>query len=316
MIWQDADSGAQLGFTMFYQEPSWLQDSAACAAQPARQPQRAADRRQPPIGARPQRRQPRVHRPRLPARRRVLLAGRRRRRGSRRPATSSSRCAASSEETIRFYDLRGDAPVVSPCYLGEPVGGSAADPTWAPDGSAVAWAEGDGIWIDARRRARLHRLLLGEAAPDHPRRLAARLGPRPTRRREAARARQARRAGRQRRGRSSSRRPRASSAARLLRRGLKITVTATQTGTAAATLRTGRRWSPAARGRSPRGRARADAEAVAAAGAARAPRPRARAAGEDRHARPRPEDHAPALTTQKISTGRAPGRAHGRRGPH
>ncbi len=48
-------------------------------------------------------------------------------------------------ETIRFYDLRGDTPVISPCYLGQPVGGSAAGPTWAPDGSAVAWAEGDGI---------------------------------------------------------------------------------------------------------------------------------------------------------------------------
>ena len=49
-------------------------------------------------------------------------------------------------ETIRFYDTRGEHPVVSECYLGQPVGGSAADPTWAPDGSAVAWAEGDGIW--------------------------------------------------------------------------------------------------------------------------------------------------------------------------
>jgi hypothetical protein len=49
-------------------------------------------------------------------------------------------------ETIRFYDTRSGRPVVSPCGLGEPVGGSAAEPTWAPDGSAVAWAEGDGIW--------------------------------------------------------------------------------------------------------------------------------------------------------------------------
>ena len=52
----------------------------------------------------------------------------------------------SSAETIRFYDTRSGRPVVSACYLGNPVGGSAADPTWAPDGSAVAWAEGDGIW--------------------------------------------------------------------------------------------------------------------------------------------------------------------------
>ena len=27
MIWQDADTGAQLGFTLFYEKPSWLQDS-------------------------------------------------------------------------------------------------------------------------------------------------------------------------------------------------------------------------------------------------------------------------------------------------
>jgi hypothetical protein len=27
-----------------------------------------------------------------------------------------------------------------------PVGGSAAGPTWAPDGTALAWQEGDGIW--------------------------------------------------------------------------------------------------------------------------------------------------------------------------
>jgi len=27
VIWQDADNGAQLGFTLFYQKPAWLQDS-------------------------------------------------------------------------------------------------------------------------------------------------------------------------------------------------------------------------------------------------------------------------------------------------
>jgi hypothetical protein len=49
-------------------------------------------------------------------------------------------------ETLRFYDTRSGRPVVSPCWLSEPTGGSAAGPTWSPDGAALAWAEADGIW--------------------------------------------------------------------------------------------------------------------------------------------------------------------------
>ena len=144
VIWQDADTGAQLGFTMFYQEPSWLPDSQrALLSQPA-------NRNAPQVG--------------------IAAIGADHNdvghvfsdHDSLPPGETYSQDVGDAEatragdklvalrgfagETIRFYDLRGDSPVVSPCYLGEPVGGSAAGPTWAPDGNAVAWAEGDGIW--------------------------------------------------------------------------------------------------------------------------------------------------------------------------
>jgi hypothetical protein len=134
VIWQDADTGAQLGFTMFYQEPSWLPDSQhALLNQPA-------NRNAPQVG--------------------VAAIGADHNdvghvfsdHDSRPAGETYSQDVGDAEatragdklvalrgsggETIRFYDLRGDVPVVSPCYLGQPVGGSVAGPTWAPGGGA------------------------------------------------------------------------------------------------------------------------------------------------------------------------------------
>ena len=144
VVWQDADSGAQLGFTTFYEEPSWLQDSQhALLNQPGNR--LAAQIVGSAVGA--------DHNDVTP----VFTDS------DSKPAgeyysqdvgdpeltPAGDKLVAlrgANAETIRFYDTRSGRPVVSACGLGEPVGGSAADPTWAPDGSAVAWAEGDGIW--------------------------------------------------------------------------------------------------------------------------------------------------------------------------
>ena len=144
MIWQDADTGAQLGFTMFYEKPSWLQDSRhALLSQPGNRnaPQIAGGA----VGAN---HNDVTH---------VFTDS-----DSKPAGEYYSQDVGDAEltpagdklvalrgenaQTIRFYDTRSGRPVVSACYLGNPVGGSAADPTWAPDGSAAAWAEGDGIW--------------------------------------------------------------------------------------------------------------------------------------------------------------------------
>jgi hypothetical protein len=242
VIWQNADSGAQLGFTMFYQEPSWLPDSQhALLNQPA-------NRNAPQVG--------------------VAAIGADHNdvghvfsdHDSLPPGETYSLDVGDAEatragdklvalrgfggETIRFYDLRGDVPVVSPCYLGEPVGGSAAGPTWAPDGSAVAWSEGDGIWstpvgaLDSTDCSwGAPRLIIpggtmpdwgpaglgtGPAPPDPGKPDPAKPGP-------AAPAPLAVQVpGSMKRG-------------ALLRRGVKVTVTAPQAGTAAATLRAGRK---------------------------------------------------------------------------
>jgi hypothetical protein len=149
-----------------------------------------------------------------------------------------------SQQTIRFYDTRSGHPVVSECYLAQPVGGSAADPTWAPDGSAVAWTEGDGIWstpvgaLDSPdcSWATPHLIIAGASQPDWG---PADVTPAPPKPPAAAAP-----------GRQSEDTPSRSlvvvspasiKRAALLRRGLNVTVTAAQSGRTDATLRLGRR---------------------------------------------------------------------------
>jgi hypothetical protein len=147
-------------------------------------------------------------------------------------------------ETIRFYDTLSGRPVVSECGLGEPVGGSAADPTWAPDGSAVAWAEGDGIWstpVGALESADCswaapHRIIAGASQPDW--------GPAdvtpPGSKTPASTPSAPQRAGMRRRPLVVVA-PGSVKRAALLRRGVKVKITAAWTGRATATLRIGRR---------------------------------------------------------------------------
>jgi hypothetical protein len=249
VIWQNADSGAQLGFTLFYQKPAWLQDSAhALLNQPYN---------------------------RLAAQIVAGAVG-----GSHNDVTpvfndDDSKPAGeyysqdvgdaeltptgdklvalrgSGQETIRFYDTRGGDPVVSQCYLGQPVGGSAADPTWAPDGRAVAWAEGDGIWstpvgpLDSAdcSWAQPHLIIPGASQPDWGPADATSAAARPPAPGPPAPQRE--------NGQSRPLvvvAPASIRRATLLRRGVKVTVTAAQTGTVAATLRTGR-WVVARRAR-------------------------------------------------------------------
>jgi hypothetical protein len=144
VIWQDAITGAQLGFTMFYQDPSWLADSSGAFLNAPYNRQTA----QIVIGAigadHNNLRGFFVDGDALPpgetywddiADPEVTPAG-----------DKLAALRGGSGETIRFYDTRGAVPVISPCYLAQPVGGSAVSPTWAPDGTALAWQEGDGIW--------------------------------------------------------------------------------------------------------------------------------------------------------------------------
>jgi hypothetical protein len=149
-----------------------------------------------------------------------------------------------SGETIRFYDTRSGRPVVSQCALGQPVGGSAADPTWAPDGSAVAWAEGDGIWstpvgaldsVDCSW-GRPHRIIAGASQPDWgPADVTPAASKTPATTPSAPQ-----RAGMRRRLLVVVA-PRSVKRSALLRRGVKVKVTAARAGRATATLRLGRR---------------------------------------------------------------------------
>jgi hypothetical protein len=238
VIWQDADSGAQLGFTLFYQEPAWLQDSQhALLNEPGNR--LAAQIVGSAVGGR--------HNDvtsvftdsdSLPAGEYYSQDV-----GDAELTPAGDKLVALrgvSQETIRFYDTRSGRPVVSECYLGQPVGGSAADPTWAPEGSAVAWAEGDGIWktpvgaLDSTdcSWAQPHLIIAGASQPDW--------GPADV---TAAPAPSASTSP----GANTPHRPlvvRAPASIKrgaLRRRGVRITVTAAQAGSVAATLRLGRR---------------------------------------------------------------------------
>ena len=242
VVWQDADSGAQLGFTLFYQKPSWLQDSQhALLNQPLNR--LAAQIVGSAVGA--------SHN----AVTHVLTDS-----DSKPAAEYYSQDVGDAEltpagdklvalrgaggQTIRFYDTRSGRPVVSECYLAEPVGGSAADPTWAPDGGAVAWAEGDGIWSTPVGPlnsadcswAQPRRIITGASQPDWgpsdatpvpatgPGNAPAGQPPAATRRRPLTVA-----------------APAGITRKTLLRRGLKLKLTAAQAGRATATLRVGGR---------------------------------------------------------------------------
>ena len=144
VIWQDAVSGAQLGFTMFYTDPSWLADSSRALLNDENNAQ-TAQIVSAAIGADHNSLQHVfVDGDSLPAGETYWLNI-----ADPELSPAGDRLAAlrgQNHETLRFYDTRGAKPVISPCGLNNPVGGSAASPTWAPDGAALAWAEGDGIW--------------------------------------------------------------------------------------------------------------------------------------------------------------------------
>lgn len=242
VIWQDADSGAQLGFTLFYQKPAWLQDSQhALLNEPGNR--LAAQIVGSAVGGRHNDVTPVfTDSDSLPAGEYYSQDV-----GDAELTPAADKLVALRgirQDTIRFYDLRSGHPVVSECYLGQPVGGSAADPTWAPDGSAVAWAEGDGIWstpVGALDSAdcswgKPHLIIAGASQPDWG---VADVTPAPPEPPAAAPP------GRQ-GGDTRSRplvvvAPASIKPAALLRRGLKVTVTAAQAGRVAATLRIGRR---------------------------------------------------------------------------
>jgi hypothetical protein len=242
VIWQDADSGAQLGFTLFYQKPAWLQDSQhALLNQPYNR--LAAQVVGSAVGG--------LHNDVTPVFKDddSLPAGEYYSQdvGDAELTPAGDKLVAlrgTSQETIRFYDTRSGHPVVSECYLGQPVGGSAADPTWAPDGGAVAWAEGDGVWstpVGALDSADCSwgkpRLIIpGASQPDWGPADVTPSAPKPAG--SAPNGPQS--------GGSQSRPLVVVAAARikraaLLRRGLKVTVTTAQAGSVAATLQAGRR---------------------------------------------------------------------------
>ncbi len=242
VIWQDADSGAQLGFTLFYQKPAWLQDSQhALLNQPGNR--LAAQIVGSAVGGHHSDVTPVfTDSDSMPVGEYYSQDV-----GDAELTPAGDKLVALrgvSQETIRFYDVRSARPVVSECYLGQPVGGSAADPTWAPDGSAVAWAEGDGIWstpvgaLDSAdcSWAKPHLLIAGGSQPDWG----------PADATPAAANPLAPATPRPQSGDKQSRplvvvaRARITRAA-LLRRGLKVTVTAAQAGSVVATLRIARR---------------------------------------------------------------------------
>jgi hypothetical protein len=239
VIWQDAGSGAQLGFTMFYGKPSWLQDSRHALLNQADN-RLTAQIVNSAIGA--------SHNgvthfftdnDSKPAGEYYTQDV-----GDAELTPAGDKLVAlrgPNAETIRFYDTRSGRPRISACGLGEPVGGSAADPTWAPDGSAVAWTEGDGIWttpvgaLDSTDCTweQPHRIIAGASQPDW--------GPADVSAAPAEAPGSAPRRTNTRRRTLVVRAPASIKRTVLLRSGLKVRITAARDGRATAALRLTRR---------------------------------------------------------------------------
>ena len=185
VIWQDADSGAQLGFTMFYEKPSWLQDSQhALLSQPGNR--LAAQIVGSAMGASHNDVTPRLHRQRLQARRGVLLPGRRRpgAHAGGRQARGAARRQRGDDPVLRHAQRPAGRIRVLPRGAGRRLGGG---PDVGAGRQRRRVGRGRRHLVDPGRCAGLRGLLVGAAAPDHRRRVAARLGPRRRRRRRRPR---------------------------------------------------------------------------------------------------------------------------------
>ena len=68
------------------------------------------------------------------------------------PANDKIVVVSDSGATLKFFKTNGPPPAeptIAPCELGQPVG-DFRSPTWRPDGGALAWEEGNGIWVAAQ----------------------------------------------------------------------------------------------------------------------------------------------------------------------
>ena len=157
VVWQDARSGAQLGTTQFYEEPSWLangsgallfEETNALTAQvvAAKVGQSHNDVTQWFGDGQTKPADEEFSRP--------ISGGQLTRDGSKlamlRAGTNLGNGGLShgNGNTIRIYSASGfgQVPQMWACGIVDAVGGEFDDPTWSPHGDALAWAEGDGIW--------------------------------------------------------------------------------------------------------------------------------------------------------------------------
>lgn len=68
--------------------------------------------------------------------------------GSKLALLAGTNRTGPTQETIRLYDVQGTPPVARPvCEINSAVGGAFAQPTWEPNGSSLAWVEGNGIHV-------------------------------------------------------------------------------------------------------------------------------------------------------------------------
>ena len=160
VVWMDAISGAHLGVTHYYEEPSWLADSSrallfestnaltaqvmvAGVAQDHNQIQQwfhdydtkpAAEEFWKPIGG--------GELTRAGDRLAVLRGG---------TNIGNGGMARGAGNTIALYDVSSltSAPSTWPCGIVDAVGGEFGKPSWSPGGESLAWGEGDGIWTTA-----------------------------------------------------------------------------------------------------------------------------------------------------------------------